>query len=81
MTVFFFIFRRSLQISHARRAWVPPFLKYGAMLSGDIIGESGESKGVVLWLLDRLPHDNSALVTATHTAAKNQTKLRPQPGT
>jgi hypothetical protein len=42
------------QISHARRAWKPPPLKYRAMLSGDDIGDSGESKGVVLWLLDGL---------------------------
>ena len=40
----------TFQISHARRAWVPPLLKYEAMLSGDIIGDSGEIKGVALWM-------------------------------
>jgi hypothetical protein len=40
----------TIQISHARRAWVPPLLKYGAMLSGDIMGDLGEIKGVGLWL-------------------------------
>jgi hypothetical protein len=40
------IFRRSTQISHARRAGEPSLLKYGAMLSGDIMGDLGESKGV-----------------------------------
>lgn len=48
----------SIQISHARRAWVPPLLKYGAMLSGDDMGDLGESKGVVLWRLDRPLHSS-----------------------
>ena len=47
-------FCRSLQISHARRAGKPSLLNDWAMLSGDDIGDLGESKGVVLWLLDRL---------------------------
>jgi hypothetical protein len=38
------------QISHARRAGEPSLLKYRAMLSGDIISESREFKGVALWL-------------------------------
>jgi hypothetical protein len=42
----FFIFRRSFQISHARRAGKPTPLNDWAMLSGDDISESGESKGV-----------------------------------
>jgi hypothetical protein len=42
--------RRTLQISHARRAGEPSLLKYWAMLSGSIIGDSGEIKGVGLWL-------------------------------
>ncbi len=48
------IFRRSTQISHARRAGKPSLLNDWAMLSGDDMGDSGESKGVVLWRLDRL---------------------------
>ena len=39
-------FAQTSQISHAWRAWVPPLLKYGGMFSGDIIADSGESKGV-----------------------------------
>jgi hypothetical protein len=39
-------FCRSFQISHARRAWVPPLWKYGAMLSGDEISDLGAIKGV-----------------------------------
>jgi hypothetical protein len=47
-------FRRSTQISHARRAGKPSLLNDWAMASGDDMGDSGESKGVVLWRLDRL---------------------------
>jgi hypothetical protein len=53
MTAFFFI-QLTTQISHARRAREPLLLKYGAMLNGDDMSDSGESKGVVLWRLDRL---------------------------
>jgi hypothetical protein len=42
--------RRSTQISHARRAGEPSLLNDWAMLSGSIIGDSGEIKGVGLWL-------------------------------
>jgi hypothetical protein len=52
-TLFSFLCR-TIQISHARRAGEPSLLKYGAMLSGDDMDDLGESKGVVLWLLDRL---------------------------
>jgi hypothetical protein len=46
-----FIFGRStIQISHARRAGEPSLLNDWAMLSGDNISESGEIKGVSLWL-------------------------------
>ena len=37
---------RTFQISHARRAGKPSFLNNKAMLSGDIIGDSGAIKGV-----------------------------------
>jgi len=43
----------TFQISHARRAGKPYFSKYWAMWSGSIIGDSGEIKGVALWLLVR----------------------------
>jgi hypothetical protein len=42
----FILFRRSIQISHARRAGKPCLLNNWAMLSGDDISESGEIKGV-----------------------------------
>jgi hypothetical protein len=47
-----FAFRicRTPQISHARQAGKPSLLNFGAMLSGDIISESAEIKGVGLWL-------------------------------
>jgi hypothetical protein len=64
------ILRRTIQISHARRAGEPSLLKYGAMLSGDIMGDLGESKGVVLWLLDR-PLNRKA-----HDATPRTGKLR-----
>jgi hypothetical protein len=41
-----FLFVRTIQISHARRADKPTLLNNAAMQSGDIIDESGESKGV-----------------------------------
>ena len=44
------VFRRSLQISHARWAGEPSLLNNWAMLSGDIIGELRNIKGVALWL-------------------------------
>jgi hypothetical protein len=40
------VFRRSLQISHARRAGEPSRLNDWAILSGNIINELGEIKGV-----------------------------------
>jgi hypothetical protein len=43
---FHLFFRRSTQISHARRADEPILLNNGAMLSADDISESGEIKGV-----------------------------------
>ena len=41
-------------------------MKYGAMLSGDIMGNSGESKGVVLWLLVRLLQNATAWIKIHH---------------
>jgi hypothetical protein len=40
----------TIQVSHARRATKPSLLKYGAMLSGNIVGDLGEIKGVALWM-------------------------------
>ncbi|MBI2812920.1 MAG: hypothetical protein HYX71_01390 [Opitutae bacterium] len=68
------VFRRTTQISHARRAGKPSLLKYGAMLSGDIINESGEIKGVVLWLLDG-PLLQSQNINRT-TTAQMRTKMK-----
>ena len=45
----------TLQISHARPAGEPSLLKYGAMLSGSIIDDLGEIKGVALWLTGWAP--------------------------
>jgi hypothetical protein len=42
------LFGLTLQISRARGAGESSFLKYKAMRSGDIIGDSGEIKGVAL---------------------------------
>jgi hypothetical protein len=49
-----FIWYPTTQISHARRAGEPSLLNDWAMLSGDDMRDLGESKGVVLWRLDRL---------------------------
>ena len=40
------LFRLTSQISHARRAGEPSLLNNWAMLSGDVIVELGEIKGV-----------------------------------
>jgi hypothetical protein len=38
----------TFQVSRARRTGEPFFLKYWTMLGGNIIGDSGEIKGVAL---------------------------------
>ena len=45
------IFCPTTQISHACRAGKPSLLNNWAMLSGDIISDSGEIKGVALWMI------------------------------
>ena len=45
-----FFFRRSLQISHARRAGEPSIVNDWAMWSVNMIDESRDIKGVALWL-------------------------------
>ena len=49
------------QISHARRAGEPSLLNNWAMLSGSIIDDLGEIKGVALWLLDRLSSETTEI--------------------
>jgi hypothetical protein len=65
-----FIFRRSTQISHARRAGQPALLKYGAMLSGDDMDDSGETKGAALWLLVRLSVRGDSIEKTDNCAGK-----------
>ncbi len=61
VSMFIFVCPTS-QISHVRRAWVPPLLKYRAMLSGDITDDSGEIKGVAAVAAGSALSSTSALV-------------------
>ena len=48
------LFCPTFQISHARQAGGPSLLNNWAMWSGNMIGDSGEIKGVARWRLVRL---------------------------